>query len=77
MSDPVWESGKKSRQRREARWERQEQRPWSIDYDLAYDGGGSGFTMHYRTQFGARVAAFCHLHLLSYGGSAKLSRTLL
>jgi len=43
-----------------------------MEYNLAYDGGGSRFDVYYRTAFGARWSAFWHLHFRSWGGSARL-----
>lgn len=47
-------------------------RPWRVDYDLAYDGGGSQFSQYYRTKFGARFSIWRQMHVASWGGSAKL-----
>ena len=49
-------------------------RRWRVDYDLAYDGGGSGpFINYYRTRKGAKIAAFWNIHVSSWGGSAILT----
>lgn len=50
------------------------ERPWRVDYSLAYDGGGSSFSQWYRTRRGARISAWWHMHVRSWGGSAKLVR---
>jgi hypothetical protein len=47
-------------------------RRYRVDYDLAYDGGGSEWSGYYRTHLGARIAAFYNYHLASYGGRAAL-----
>lgn len=74
MSEPVWVSGAKRRARQERRWDRAEQRRWRMEYDLAYDGGDGGteWDGYYRTKIGALIAAWFHLHLRSWGGSARL-----
>lgn len=43
-----------------------------VDYSLAYDGGGSKFTKYYRSRFNARVFAWWHVHIASWGGTAVL-----
>lgn len=48
--------------------------PWRVDYDLAYDGGGSRWSGYYRTRTGARLSVWWNLHMRSWGGSAKLVR---
>lgn len=50
-------------------------RRWRIDAYLAYDGGGTGWTDYYRTLWGAKIAAWYHYHLASYGGSIELTDT--
>jgi hypothetical protein len=47
-------------------------RRWRVDYDLAYDGGGTSWKGYYRTRWGARVAAWWNYHFASWGGSAVL-----
>lgn len=47
-------------------------RRYRVDYDLAYDGGGSRWMGYYRTSTGARIAAFWNYHFASWGGSAEL-----
>lgn len=70
---PVWVSGQARRRRRaEALEHAARTRPWRMEYNLAYDGGGSRFDVYYRTAFGARWSAFWHLHFRSWGGSARL-----
>lgn len=49
-------------------------RPWRVDYDLAYDGGGQSWSGFYRTIVGARIAAFWNVQVASWGGSAVLHR---
>lgn len=50
-------------------------RRWRVDYDLAYDGGGSRWSDYYRTRFGAKVSAWLNVRLRSWGGSAILFDT--
>ena len=61
---------------REARLERRrsraEKRRYRVDYDLAYDGGGSEWSGYYRTRAGAKVAAWWNVHVSSWGGTAVL-----
>lgn len=52
-----------------------EKRPYRVDYDLAYDGGCSIWSGYYRTQVGARVAAWWNVHVSSWGGTAALGLT--
>jgi hypothetical protein len=47
-------------------------RPWRVDYDLAYEGGGTAFKQYYRTRQGAIFSAFFHKFVRSYGGTAIL-----
>lgn len=47
-------------------------RPWRIEYDLGYDGGGVQWAGYYRTYTGARIAAWWNVHISSWGGSAVL-----
>lgn len=47
-------------------------RPYRVDYDLAYDGGGSCWSGYYRTVMGARLASWWNRHVSSWGGSAVL-----
>jgi len=47
-------------------------RPWRVEYDLAYDGGGSSWTAYYRTRWGAKFSAWWNVHVSSWGGSAVL-----
>lgn len=49
-------------------------RPYRVDYELAYDGGGSRWSGHYRTLWGARFSIWWNMHISSYGGSAALVR---
>lgn len=49
-------------------------RPYRVDYSLAYDGGGSSFTCYYRSYFTARVCAFYHVRIGSWGGKAVLTK---
>ena len=48
------------------------ERPWRVDYDLAYDGGGSRWHKYYRTRWGARISIWRNLNVSSWGGSAVL-----
>lgn len=47
-------------------------RRWRLDCQLAYDGGGSEWSGYYRTLWGARLAAWWHYHIASWGGSIVL-----
>jgi len=46
--------------------------PWKVEYDLAYDGGGSRWSQYYRWYWQARLMAFLNYHVFSWGGSAVL-----
>jgi hypothetical protein len=46
---------------------------WRVDFDLAYDGGGSAWTQYYWTKFGARFSMFWHKQIASWSGSAELT----
>lgn len=50
-------------------------RRWRLDCHLAYDGGGSEWSDYYRTLWGAKIAAFMHHHVFSWGGSIELIDT--
>jgi hypothetical protein len=53
--------------------ERATGRPWRVDYDLTYEGGGAAaFQQYYRTRQGAILSAFFHKFVRSYGGTAIL-----
>lgn len=47
-------------------------RPWRVEYDMTFDGGGSAWSQYYRTEFGARWSAFWWEHFRSWGGRATL-----
>ncbi|ASR80121.1 hypothetical protein PQB77_gp60 [Arthrobacter phage Correa] len=47
-------------------------RRYLVQYDLIYDGGSSEFDRYYRTYFGARIAAFYHTKIGSWGGDVVL-----
>lgn len=73
MSNSLWRSSDK-KQAKHDRWreKRMARANYRMEYDLAYDGGGSTFSEYYKTELGARVSAFFHLHFRSWGGSAEL-----
>ena len=48
-------------------------RRWRVEYDLAYDGGGSAWTAYYRTRLGAVLARWWHYYLASWGGTAVVT----
>lgn len=48
------------------------ERPWGVHYLLAYDDGPDAWTQYYRTKIGARISAFLHYHIRSWGGRAVL-----
>ena len=54
-------------------------RRWRLDCSLVYgDSGGAGvetWSKGYRTRTGARLAAWWHYHLASWGGSVELVDT--
>lgn len=47
-------------------------RRWQVRYeDMVYESGvSSSWTAYYRTRWGARVAAWWHQRVASYGGSS-------
>lgn len=47
-------------------------RPWILSCHLAYDGGGADWAKGYRTYIGARIAAWWHYHVASWGGRIDL-----
>lgn len=51
------------------------ERRWRIDACLAYDGGGGTWAQGYRTHAGARVAAWWHYHVASWGGQVTITDT--
>lgn len=70
---PLWKSGEKQQSREERKLARQKRRAkFVVEYDLAYDGGGSRWNGYYRTYTGARAAALWNLHVSSWGGSAEV-----
>lgn len=50
-------------------------RRWRLDCYLAYDGGGTEWSGYYRTRWGAKISAWYHYHIASYGGSIELIDT--
>lgn len=50
--------------------------PWGVRFDLAYDGGGEGWTEYYRTKLGALLSIVRHKWFTSWGGSAVLFHTM-
>lgn len=50
-------------------------RRYWVEYDLAYDGGGSRWTGYYKWLWIARIAMFYNVRIGSWGGSAKLLDT--
>ena len=54
-------------------------RRWRLDCNLVYGGDGGGWCAEwskgYRTQTGARIAAWWHYHLASWGGSVQITDT--
>lgn len=53
-------------------------RPWRLDCNLVYGGDGGGWVEEwskgYRTLWGARIAAWWHYHIASWGGSVSIAR---
>ena len=47
-------------------------RPWRVDYDLAYDGGGTTWTGYYRGRRRAILAIWWQRNVASWGGTADL-----
>ena len=47
-------------------------RRWRVDYDLAYDGGGTEWSGYYHTRPLALIAAWYHSYIGSWGGTAIL-----
>jgi len=73
MSEVLWRSSDKKQARKDRRRQKKMARShFRMNYDLAYDGGGSVFDEYYKTELGARISAFFHLHFRSWGGSAEL-----
>lgn len=50
-------------------------RRWRLDCELVYDGGGGKWRGYYRTLWGAKIAAWFHYHIASYGGHIGLTDT--
>ena len=48
------------------------ERRWRLDCHLLYDNGDAPWSRGYRTFVGARVAAFFHHYLFSWGGEIQL-----
>lgn len=47
-------------------------RPWRVEYELAYDGGGGRWTGYYNSEDSARFFAWVEVKIKSWGGSAVL-----
>lgn len=45
---------------------------YRLDCDLAYDGGGSRWSSYHKTKIGAKISAWYHYHIASWGGSIDL-----
>lgn len=67
-------SSKKSGQLypRHRRFRDKSDRRWHVDYILLYDGSEDMWVGYYRTNIGARIAAFWNTQIASWGGSAVL-----
>lgn len=48
------------------------ERPWRVDYRLYYDDGIGEWSSYYRTSIGARISAFWHHSVASWGGFVEL-----
>lgn len=73
MSIPIWSSGEKKADRRRRKLARKKLLAnFIVEYDLAYEGGGGRWNGYYRTMWVARIAAWYHVHVGSWGGSADL-----
>lgn len=47
-------------------------RRFEVEYELAYDDGVATYSCHYRTERGAKIAAWIKVHITSWGGTADL-----
>lgn len=47
-------------------------RRWRVDYGLIYDNGHVQWSKQYRTRRGAKIAAWWHRYISSYGGTVVL-----
>lgn len=45
---------------------------WKVEYDLAYDGGGSRWSKLYRSRRWALIARWWNLNVSSWGGLASM-----
>lgn len=51
----------------------QSYRPWGVEYQLIYDGGGvERWTQYYRTKIGAYISAWWNYYIGSWGGNISL-----
>lgn len=69
MAEKEQELYPKSRQRPEPD---HSDRSWGVSYHLVYDDGLGAWTQYYHTKLGARISAFLHYHIRSWGGRATL-----
>lgn len=58
---------KKSKKKVVKHWRR-----WRVEYRLVYDDGQADFDLYYKTRFGAKVCAWYHKYIRSWGGTAIL-----
>jgi hypothetical protein len=53
-------------------WQRKPnpKRRWGVTYNLTYDGGSGEWVWYYRTKLSARIFAWWHVYIGSWGGTA-------
>lgn len=54
---------------------RARQKPFTVTYDLIYDGGGSTWEQSYRTKATAHMCIWLNKYIFSWGGTAELRRS--
>lgn len=70
---PLWKHNEKKADREFRKEEARKRRAnFVVEYDLAYDGGGSRWNGYYKTYWGARAAAFWNVRFASWGGDAEI-----
>jgi hypothetical protein len=72
MMETSLQSSKRQQLYPRPRREKIPNRRWRVDYDLAYDGGGTCWSGYYHWKILALIASFWNVYISSWGGTAIL-----
>lgn len=75
MSKPLWTSDDKKNKKKSIKeiknFRKMQVAKYCVEYSLTYDNGTSEWTGYYRTLWGAKISAWSHVHIRSWGGTAE------